>query len=487
MNTLKELIQVDKSSEMPLYLQIANSIMNSIRRGHLRRGLKLPGSREIATILGIHRKTILAAYDELVAQGWIEMISRKGTFVVQELPEIKPKKIISNDSLSHYPAKALFYFNESAVVKSPTLLHHPSPIVTINDGFPDIRLAPTELFVRELRSMMRRRAFKKYYSYGSPQGPSYLLETLAAFLTDTRGLPISTKNLMVTKGAQLGLYLAARLLIKQGDHVIVGEPSYFGATLTFQQAGAVIQRVRVDDKGIDVDLVETLCKNKKIRLVYVIPHHHHPTTVTLSPERRIRLLELAVKYKFAIIEDDYDYDFHYTSNPVMPMASLDHYGNVIYVGTLTKTLAPAIRIGFIVAPENFIEAASELRRWIDRQGDTLLEVALAELYKNGTMTRHIKKAVKLYRERRDFFCDLLKEKLGHKLSFKVPDGGMSVWTKFHVDLKRVSDLAATKGLAMSDGKIYNGPTVSYNSARLGFASLNFKEQEKAIEILTKCM
>jgi GntR family transcriptional regulator/MocR family aminotransferase len=487
MTPLKDLIHLDKSIDMPVYLQISNSIMNNIRRGHLRRGLKLPGSRELATVLGIHRKTMLASYDELMAQGWIEMIPRKGTFVVQELPEIKPKKIISNDSFSHYPMKALFSFNENAVVKSPAFRQHPSPIVTINDGFPDVRLSPTELFVRELRSMMRHRSFKKYYSYGSPQGPSHLLETLAAFLNDTRGLPISTRNLMITKGAQMGLYIAARLLIKQGDHVIVGEPSYFGATLTFQQAGATIRRVRVDDKGIDVDSVEALCKKRKVRLVYVIPHHHHPTTVTLSPERRIRLLELAVKYKFAIIEDDYDYDFHYTSNPVMPMASLDHYGNVIYVGTLTKTLAPAIRIGFIVAPENFIQAASELRRWIDRQGDTLLEVALAELYKNGTMARHIKKAVKLYRERRDFFCGLLKQKLGNKVSFKVPDGGMSVWTKFHVDLKRVADLAATKGLAMSDGKIYNGPKENYNSARLGFASLNFKEQEKAVEILTKCM
>src|SRR5687768_2351952 len=233
MTPLKDLIQLDKSSYMPVYLQIANSIMNNIRRGHLRRGLKLPGSRELSTVLGIHRKTMLAAFDELTAQGWIEMIPRKGTFVVQELPEIKPKKIISNDSFSHYPMSALFSFNNNAVVKSPAFRQHPSPIVTINDGFPDVRLAPTELFVRELRSLMRHRSFKKYYSYGSPQGPTYLLETLAAFLNDTRGLPISTKNLMVTKGAQMGLYLAARLLIKQGDHAIVGEPSYFGATLTF--------------------------------------------------------------------------------------------------------------------------------------------------------------------------------------------------------------------------------------------------------------
>ncbi|HXR81941.1 MAG TPA: PLP-dependent aminotransferase family protein, partial [Saprospiraceae bacterium] len=197
-------------------------------------------------------------------------------------------------------------------------------------------------------------------------------------------------------------------------------------------------------------------------------------------------LELAAKYKFAIIEDDYDYDFHYTSNPVLPMASLDHQGNVIYIGTLSKTLAPAIRAGFIVAPEDFINAAAYRRRWIDRQGDNLMEVALAELYRNGTMSSHIRKVLKIYRERRDHFCALLQDKLGNRITFKVPDGGMSVWTTFiHGDLKQVAARADKKGLTMSDGRFYN-LFKNYNATRLGFASLNLKEQEKAIEILSKC-
>jgi len=136
----------------------------------------------------------------------------------------------------------------------------------------------------------------------------------------------------------------------------------------------------------------------------VIPHHHNPTTVTLTPERRIRLLELSVKYKFAIIEDDYDYDFHYASKPMMPMASLDRHGSVIYIGTLTKTLAPAIRIGFMVAPEHFIRHAVWLRKALDTQGDSLMENAIAGLYKDGTIASHIKRSVKLYKERRDHLC-----------------------------------------------------------------------------------
>jgi GntR family transcriptional regulator / MocR family aminotransferase len=163
--------------------------------------------------------------------------------------------------------------------------------------------------------------------------------------------------------------------------VIIGEPGYVTAALTFQRAGAILNRVPVDDYGINVEAIEKLCKRKKIRFVYLIPHHHHPTTVTLSLERRIRLLNLASQYKFAIIEDDYD--FHYNSSPILPMTSLDQRGNVIYVGTLSKTLVPAVRIGFLVAPKDFIAEATAVSRSIDFQGDSLLEIAIAELYRSG--------------------------------------------------------------------------------------------------------
>ncbi len=487
MIAIKELITIDKTSDTAIYLQVSNAIIHNIRRGSLRRGLKLPGSRELAGILQVHRKTMLAAYGELLAQGWIEMIPRKGTFVVKDLPEIKPTRIKNVEPLAKYPVKTIFSIDEKRFAPfGPSNFPPPGKLV-INDGFPDVRLAPSEFYIRELRSVAKQGAFKKYNMYGSAKGALYLRETLSSFLSDTRGLPISAENILITKGAQMGIYLAAHLLIKPGDNVIVGEPSYFAANITFQQAGAILNRVPVDEYGIDVDKIEAICKKKKIRLLYVIPHHHHPTTVTLIPERRIRLLELAANYKFAIIEDDYDYDFHYTSNPVLPMASLDNHGNVIYIGTLSKTLVPATRVGFMVAPENFINTVSHLRRTIDWQGDSMMEVAIAGLYRNGTIERHIKKVVKLYHERRDHFCALLKEKMGSHISFKIPDGGMSVWTKFNkVDLKLVAERAAKKGLLMSDGRIYN-TNAEYNASRLGFASLNLKEQDKAIEILSTCM
>ena len=480
----EELIKIDHKSETPIYLQITNAFIHHIRSGRLRKGLKLPGSREVAELLHINRMTMVAAYDELQAQGWIEMLPRKGTFVKKDLPVLTPKKIDAAQQPFAMPEKSLFTFDEKKIVAVPVSDFPESGKLIFNDGFPDTRLAPTEELIRSMRSFSRLAGHKKYLMYGGAQGTGLLRETLANFLSDTRGLPISSRNILITRGAQMGIFLSASVVLDASDAIIVGEPGYSGADLTFLQLGARINYVPVDEDGMDIDAVEKLCRTKKIRLVYVIPHHHNPTTVTLTPERRIRLLELSVRYKFAIIEDDYDYDFHYASKPMMPMASLDRHGSVIYIGTLTKTLAPAIRIGFIVAPENFIQHATSLRKSLDTQGDSLIENAVAGLYKDGTITSHIKKSVKLYKDRRDHFCRLLEEELGEHVSFKTPDGGMSVWTKFlRADMVKVSKKAYAKGLIIRDGTAYDNAKVRYNSVRLGFASLNFKEQEQAIDIL----
>jgi GntR family transcriptional regulator/MocR family aminotransferase len=316
----------------------------------------------------------------------------------------------------------------------------------------------------------------------------FLRQTLADFLCDTRGLSITADNILITKGAQMGIFIASSVLINPNDNVIVGVPGYNMANITFQQLGANLNYVSVDSAGIDINAIEKLCKKKKIRMVYVIPHHHNPTTVTLSPERRMHLLRLAAKYRFAIIEDDYDYDFHYSSKPIMPMASHDSKGNVIYIGTLTKTFAPAVRFGFIVAPREFIQTVTHFRKNVDTQGDSLMENAIAELYKDGTIVRHIKKSVKLYKERRDHFCDWLQKELSDHISFKVPDGGMSVWTHFlNHDLKKIASNAFNRGLIIKDGTDYDTGKQKFNAVRLGFASLNFKEQIQAVKILKEVM
>jgi GntR family transcriptional regulator/MocR family aminotransferase len=323
--------------------------------------------------------------------------------------------------------------------------------------------------------------------FGDNTGSVTLRVAIAQFLSDTRGMNIGAQNILISHGAQMSIYLAARMILKHGSTVIVAEPNYFMANMIFQQCGAKLLSVAVDDNGIDVDAIEKICKRKKPGMLYIIPHHHHPTTVTLSADRRMKLLQLIRAYKLPVVEDDYDYDFHYSSSPILPLASADHGGNVIYIGSLTKTLAPSIRIGYMIAPENFIKETAHLRRLIDIRGDNLLEEALAVLFNNGTMQRHLKKSVKMYHQRRDMLCGQLKNEMGDIVSFCRPTGGMAVWTKFNkkYSLPVIARRASEKGLYMSDGWIYNSGKVNYNALRIGFSSLNEKEIIEIISILKK--
>lgn len=484
MELLKELITIDNRADKPVYLQIANAFMQQIMQGRLRKGLRLPGSRELALLLRINRMTVVAAYAELEAQGWIEMLPRKGTFIRTALPLLAPKKIADTTSSVIRSNTTGFLYKEKGILINPVTAY-PSPgLLYINDGFPDPRLAPVQELVSAMRGLCQKAVNRKYMLYGGNAGTDLLREALAQELNDTRGLAISKSNILITRGAQMAIYLAASLILEKNDTIIAAAPGYEGVNITFRQLGAIINYVPVDEYGMDTSAVEKICKRKKIKIVYVMPHHHNPTTVTLTPERRLHLLRLAEKYKFAVIEDDYDYDFHYASRPMLPMASLDPHGHVIYIGTLTKTLAPSIRVGFMVAPEPFIKTATFLRKSVDVQGDSLLENAIATLYKDGTIARHIKKSVRLYKERRDSFCQLLEDEFGDSIRFKRPDGGMSVWVNFlKHDMEAISKKAYEKGVSIRNGRDYDRGNVRYNAVRMGFASLTIKEQAKAIKIL----
>ena len=224
-----------------------------------------------------------------------------------------------------------------------------------------------------------------------------------------------------------------------------------------------------------------------IKVVYIIPHHHFPTTVTLSMERRLKLLNLAREFRFAIIEDDYDFDYHYENKPYLPLASIDHNHNVIYIGSISKTFAPALRIGFMTGPSVFIDAVASLRELIDKQGDTLLEDAFSVLFNNGERERHFRKSLKIYKQRRNLFCDILQSEFRDTIEFEIPEGGLAIWSHFDskIDLVKMSENALKNGLSIDNGKFYKNESFVTNAMRLGFASLEEKEMVTALGILKK--
>jgi len=478
------LILLERSGT-PVYLQIANKLMALIRQGMLKPGAALPSIRELAALLKVHRKTIVAAYAELSAQDWIETIPRKGILVAANLPEIKPRSFSQAAKPQGYSRSAGFALPDFDLPSSGTASAGEHRLI-INDGFPDARMAPVDLLFKQYKQLFQKILVQRRLIYGDPLGSINLRLAIVKFLQETRGLRLTENNVLITRGGQMAFYLAARLLLKPGSTVIVGEPNYLNANLLFQQCGAKLVHVPVDDCGIDVNKIEKLCKRKRPDLLYIIPHHHHPTTVTLSTQRRLQLLELIHRCNIPVIEDDYDYDFHYNSSPILPLASADHNGNVIYIGSITKLFASNFKLGYMIAPADLIAKAAALRRLIDIRGDNLMEEAFAALFKNGEMQRHIKKSVKLYHERRDLFFDLLQNELGDHIYIDKPSGGMAFWARFNkrLLLPRIAKQASAMGLYMSDGSFYN-VNHNYNALRIGFASLAEYEMKEITAILKK--
>ncbi len=485
----KSNVDLDRNANRHLYLQLCDQIIGFIKSGKLAASSKLPGSRKLSEDLHIHRKTVIAAYDELMSQGWIESLPAKGTFVSSELPIVTPQKFLNSYrplNSSHtagFPYKKRRYLERKGI---ETI----SATLKVDEGVPDHRLAPIEDIAKIYRNITKRTHHRELLSYGDPYGNFELRKALVTYLNQTRGLKITTDNILITRGSQMGIYLASQLLLNNKKIVITGNTNYMTADDTFTEAGGNIKRVLVDDQGIKTNEIETISREYQISAVYVTSHHHHPTTVTLSADRRMHLLSLAQKFGFAIIEDDYDYDFHYNNAPILPLASNDTHGNVIYIGGFTKIIAPALRIGYFIAPKDVVDEAARLRRILDRQGDTLLEQTLARMIMNGDVQRHSNKVRKIYKKRRDLFCELLKEKLNDFFDFVVPKGGMAVWIRlkktYHWDIVIAESLKYDVAFN-PEWKRYDNDSSGHNGVRIGFAALNEEEIVKVIDTLVVVM
>ena len=477
----------------PLYRQLESKIIQLICRGILKPGEGLPSSRELAQALKLNRKTVVATYEELDAQGWVETRERSGVYVCSHLPDASVRSFDQNTKTwIRQPAYSIIRRPSVVATRDEPGLEFdarriPTQLYTIDDGFPDPRIAPIEELVREYRRFGKSRLANRYLMYGPEQGSYRLRVELANFLNRTRGMQVTEREVLITKGTQMAIYLTTQLLIRRGDTVFVPEPGYRDANQTFILAGANLVFIPVDREGMDVDRIEELCKRKAPKIIYIIPHHHRPTTVTLSSERRMRLMNLAHKYGIALLEDDYDFDYHYSSNPLLPLASLDTGGHIIYVGSFCKSLAPGIRIGFMVASEVVVSEASALRKLIDRQGEQLLEEAIAELLSAGDISRHIKKSYKIYQGRLENTCRLLREQMAEYLSFERPSGGLAIWATYHknISARMVALEAGRLGLKISDGRNYFfQPNTSRprDFIRIGYCSLDESEMAGAIDV-----
>ncbi|MCD2424558.1 PLP-dependent aminotransferase family protein [Niabella pedocola] len=473
----KTILPIDRQSATAVYLQIVHHVINAIQRGFLSGGQQLPGTRAMSLLLEVHRKTVVAAYEELDAQGWITSRPNKGSFIKPVAHNRRTKKL-DMQQLTEYPATTGFHFKRSNILDVPEEL--PGLPLRVTDGQPDYRLSPTDQLARYYTAALRRKVNRKHLGYNTLPGNVFFKTQLSNFLNSTRGLHITPRNILVTRGVEMGMYVSARTLINPGDTILVGNPGYYTANMTFQQSGARLKTIPVDQDGISVEAVERICKKQAVRMLYLTPHHHYPTTATLSAQRRVALLKLSATYGFIILEDDYEYDFHYQSSPILPLASADTEGMVVYLGSFGKTLAPGFRAGFLVAPASLIDEMEKVQAIIDRQGDTIMEQVLGELIAEGEIHRHLKKVQKIYHERRNHFCKMLSTELGDSVSFTTPPGGLAVWTQWKqgMNLLRMSKACAAQGLQLPRFLLYQ--TRELSAMRLGFGNFTLAEASNVL-------
>jgi GntR family transcriptional regulator/MocR family aminotransferase len=480
-------IAVRRDAALPPFLQIARSLAADIERGRLRPGDQLPGSRRLAESLEVHRNTVLAALAELAAEGWIETAPGRGTFVTRTIVHPRPRSFGRGlGPGTRRPAGPPFALGKPPAAYRPPSL--PRGTLNLSSGAPDLRLVPAPAMGRAYRRVVGRRGVE-VLAYGDPEGNAALRAALASMLRSSRGLPAGADDVLVTRGSQMALALAARVLLRPGDTVAVEELGYRPAWEAFRAAGATIAPVAVDGDGLDVAALKQLASRTPLRAVYVTPHHQYPTTVTLKVARRLALLAFARAARIAIIEDDYDHEFHYDGHPVLPLASADHDGLVLYIGTLSKVLAPGLRIGYLVAPPAVLRNASAIRSLLDIQGDHATEAAVAALMEDGELQRHVARVRRVYATRREILAHSLRRTFGGGVEFAVPHGGMALWVRFRmrVDVDAWARRSLQHRVSWYPGRRYAFDGQARPCARFNFAWLNERELPEAVRRLAAAL
>ncbi len=474
-------IDLDRDAAPPPFLQIARSLAADIQRGRLRPGDRLPGSRRLAASLHVHRNTVLAALAELMAEGWIETTPGLGTFVTRAIPDDRGRPFSRRLGIrAHVPTRVAFALPKPPVAYRPPIL--PRGTLNLSNGAPDVRLVPARSIGRAYRRVLALRG-TDLLAYGDPEGHPALRSALASMLANTRGLSVAADDVLVTRGSQMALTLAARALLRPGDVVAVEQFGYRPAWEAFRAAGATVIPVAIERDGIDVDALKRLARRTALHAVYVTPHHQYPTTVTLKAARRLALLALARAEGIAIIEDDYDHEFHYDGRPVLPLASVDHAGLVVYIGTLSKILAPGLRIGYIVAPPAVLRSVGAIRSLLDIQGDLATEAAIATLIEDGELQRHVARVRRVYANRREILANSLRRTFGDGVEFTLAAGGMALWVhmRMSVDVDVWARRSVDRGVSWYTGRRYAFDGQPRPFARFSFAWLNERELPEAVK------
>ncbi|HYD81709.1 MAG TPA: PLP-dependent aminotransferase family protein [Paucimonas sp.] len=481
-------LRLDASSRVPLFRQLYEAIKQAILAGQIGPGIQLPPTRELAVMLRISRQTVLNAYTQLMAEGYLAGTVGKGTFVSEHLPIAAPKPTASPHQ--QQPPRPLRPLSQRGqrFLDTPTKLNiHADRPTAFRIGMPGIDAFPFDTWARLEARRWRRPSYQ--LGYGDPAGYGPLREMLAAYLRASRGVHCAPEQVIVTSGSQQALFLIANLLLSPDDAAWVELPGYPGTCAALHAVGARIRPVPVDDEGLMIAEGRRLHPDAK--LAYVTPSHQYPLGVTMSLKRRLELLAWAAERRMWIVEDEYDSEYRYTGPPIASLQSLDQAGCVLYVGTLSKVLFPGLRLGYLVVPPALAEAFARGKAAIDRHTAIVPQIVLADFIAEGHFMRHIKRMRDIYAERRAALLEAFDACLADELTLGPADAGFHIATA----LKRGLDDQAVARAALDKGVEVRALTPFYDAMEtaekrtppsgllLGFAAATPAEMRRAAPIL----
>lgn len=467
---MRELNLTLADAPMPAYLRLARALRDAIRQGQACPGELLPSTRRLSREMGLHRHTVMAALEELIAEGWIEAEAGRGYRVSTLVP-------LDTTPSSVRPARTEWNLARDAA----DVRDAPGERYAFSSGQPDLRLFPVDEYYRCIRDVLRRSQPRRVLGYQAPGGAERLIEELRVYLRRMRGL--TDGDIVVTHGSQEAIFLLGQLLIAPGDAVAVEALGYPPAWDALRLAGAELVNLPLDDQGVVPERLGELARKRRVKMLYVTPLHQYPTTVTLPMTRRLALYTICERHGITILEDDYDHEFHFRSQPLPPMATHDPAGLVLYVSTFSKVLYPAARLGFAVVPSPLVEALRRIKRVVSRQNDTLVQEALARWMAQDGFERHLRRMRRVYERRMGCMADALEEQArakGLSLTMRRPDGGMSLWVSLGVDTRALAVEAARHGVSFT--QLPHAPPYA-KFFRLGYASSNEEDIREGIRRL----
>ena len=473
------LIALDPSGAETLQNQIYGAVRRSILDGTLRPGARLPSSRALAEDLAVSRTTTLLAYEQLMAEGYLEASHGSGTFVSGELPD---------DRVARLPRPAASGLQRPLSKRGALLMTVPPAARRLAPGARPFRLGVPALDLFPIRTWARlaqrrvRSLSLSQLDYSDILGYRPLREAIAAHVQLARGAVCTTDQVVIVSGAQRGLDQLCRLLLDPGDVALLEEPGYPAARGALLDAGARIRPARVDDAGLNIEIASRVAPDAK--LVYVTPSHQFPLGVLMSLRRRLALLDWAARTGAWILEDDYDTEFRYGTRPIPCLQGIDGGERVLYVGTFAKALFPSLRLGFVIVPPALVEPLRAARRAADGQPHHLDQLVLADFIAEGHYERHLRRMRAVYAERLQAVLDAAARYCGDALRLRPIAAGLHLVGEVSEPDEEVAAAAAARRIeVMPLSAFYLSPAARINGLVLGFGCVRPQALEEGMEQL----